>query len=117
MDPASLNVGKMIDKLLFLIFFELVIEGTFLIIVCHVIAIVQGPLLISGHDFASLLRLLAQDQSLTRAIARNPLVRVPIEAGSFIVPGDGDRKALPKCCEIGNRFHWPRFIQFPVPER
>ena len=59
MDPASLNVGKMIDRLLFLIFSELDAESTLLIIVCQVIAIVQGPLQMSGYDFAALLALVA----------------------------------------------------------
>ena len=59
MDPASLNVGKMIERLLFLIFSELDDESTLLIIVCQVIAIVQGPLQMSGHDFAAQLVLVA----------------------------------------------------------
>ena len=59
MDPDSLNVGKMIDRLLFLIFSELDAESTLLIIVCQVIAIVQGPLQMSGHDFAAQLVLVA----------------------------------------------------------
>ena len=59
MDPASLNVGKTMDKLLFLIFSEPVVESTLLIIICQVIAIVQGPLQMSGHDFAAQLVLVA----------------------------------------------------------